>query len=122
MDWIIAAWGLLLFIAPFVLGFSASMAALWTCIVLGLVIALAAGYEAIVKDEARWEMIVAGIAGVLAVLAPFILGFTSNATAMWTSMIVGLIVAILAGWNYFQSGKTTKAAQVAARNGPLRQR
>ncbi len=122
MDWIIAAWGLLLFIAPFVLGFSASMAALWTCIVLGLVIALAAGYQAIVKDEARWEMIVAGIAGVLAVLAPFILGFTSNATAMWTSMIVGLIVAILAGWNYLQSSKTNKAAIVAALTGQLHER
>ncbi len=110
MHWIISLLGDLLLIAPFILGFSANTPALWTCIVLGVVVTLSAGYKAVAKDEAKWEVVVAGIAGVLAVLAPFILGYSSNATAMWTSIILGLVVAVLAGWDYFRSRKNTKTA------------
>ncbi len=110
MYWIITALGGLLFIAPFVLGFSANAAALWTCIILGAVVAVAAGYQAVTKDDARWEFVVAGIAGVLAVLNPFILNFSNNATPTWTSVILGVIVTVLAGWNYYQSSETTKTA------------
>ncbi len=110
MYWIIGLVGALLFMAPFILGFSANIAAMWTCIILGGVVALLAGYKAVMKDETKWEVVVAGIAGVLAVLTPFLLGFNSNATAMWTSIILGAVVAALAGWDYFQSDKTTKTA------------
>ncbi len=110
MYWIISLLGVLLFIAPFVLGYSANTAALWACIFLGVVVTLSAGYKAVAKDEAKWEIVVVGIAGVLAVLTPFILGFSSNAMAMWTSIILGVVVAALSGWDYFQLGKTTKTA------------
>ncbi len=110
MHWIISLVGALLLIAPFVLGFSPNTAALWACIILGVVVTLSAGYKAVAEDEAQWEVVVAGIAGVLAVLTPFMLGYSSNATAMWTSISLGLVVAVLAGWNYFQSGKNTKTA------------
>ncbi len=108
MYWIIAALGGLLFIAPFVLGFSANAAAMWTCIILGAVIAVAAGYKAVAKDDAKWEFVVAGMAGLLAVLNPFILGFSSNTTAAWTSIILGVAVAVLAYWDYIQSSGTAK--------------
>ncbi len=108
--WIITALGGLLFIAPFVLGFSANAAALWTCIILGAVVAVAAGYQAVAKDDAKWEFVVTGIAGLLAVLNPFIFGFSNNPTATWTSAILGAAVAVLAGWNYFQTSETAKTA------------
>ncbi len=112
MDWIIAALGILLFIGPFVMGFSANAAAMWTCIILGVVVAVAAGYKAVAKDNATWEDMVAGLAGMLAVVSPFILGFSSNATAMWTSIIVGAGVAVLAVCNYLRSNVTTETAQI----------
>ncbi len=110
MDWMIAALGSLLFIGPFVMGFSANGAAMWTCIVLGVVVAVAGGYKAVAKDNDRWECMVAGLAGIVAIIAPFIFGFGNNPTAMWTSIILGLGVAVLAGWHYFQSTRATKIA------------
>ncbi len=110
MDWITAALGILLFIAPFVLGFSANAAAMWTCIALGVVVAVTAGYKAVAKDNGRCEDLVAGLAGILAVVAPFILGFDNDPAATWTSIILGLGVAVLAGWHYFQSTRATKIA------------
>lgn len=99
--WIISILGVLFMIAPFVLGFSANTAALWTCIILGVVVALAAGYKAVTEDQAKWESIVAGIAGVLAVLAPFVLGFSNQADARWSSIMLGAAVAILSVYQYW---------------------
>src|SRR5574341_142456 len=96
MYWFLSILGVLLLIAPFVLGFSANAAALWACVVLGLVVALTAGYKAIAKDNANWELMIAGIAGILAVIAPFAMGFSNHAGALWTSIILGGVVAILA--------------------------
>ncbi len=106
MYWFISILGVLFLIAPFILGYSANGAALWTSLILGIVVALSAGYKAVAKDAAKWELAVAGVAGVLAVLAPFILGFSSHAGAMWTSIILGGVVAILAGRYVFGNPQT----------------
>lgn len=102
MYWIMSILGLGLFIAPFVLGFSANAAAMWACISLGLVVALAAGYKAIVQDQAKWEVALVLIAGVLAVINPFVLGLASNAGGTWTSIILGLVMVILAGKDIYE--------------------
>ncbi len=52
MYWILSIVGLVFLIAPFALGFSANTAAMWACIILGLVVALSAGYKAITQDKA----------------------------------------------------------------------
>jgi len=100
MYWTIGILGLALIVAPFVLGYSGDTNALWTSIILGAVVALVAGYKALTKDVAKWEDWVAGIAGLLAVIAPFVL-FSAQTTAVWTSVILGLVVAILAGYQVF---------------------
>ncbi len=97
MYWLMGTLGLVLFIAPFVFGFSANTAAMWACIVLGLVVALSAGYKAIAQDKATWEIVLVLIAGVLAVINPFLSGLYTNAGGMWTSIILGAVMAILAG-------------------------
>jgi VIT1/CCC1 family predicted Fe2+/Mn2+ transporter len=97
MYWIMSILGLVLFIAPFVFGFSANTAAMWACIILGLVVALSAGYKAIAQDKAKWQVVLILIAGILAVINPFILGYNTNAGGMWTSIIMGVVMVILAG-------------------------
>lgn len=101
MYWVTGLLGLAFIVAPFALGYSGDPFALWTSIVLGVIVALVSGYKAVAHDTARWEYVVAAIAGLLAVFAPFIFGFTALTIAMWTSIILGAILAILAGYQGF---------------------
>ena len=101
MYWITLILGLALIVAPFGLGYSGEPMALWTSIVLGLVVTLVSAYKAWARDTARWEYMVASIAGLLAVLAPFILGFSTLTMAVWASIILGALLAFLAGFEGF---------------------
>lgn len=97
MLWSTGIAGLALILAPFVFGYTTNPTALWTSIVLGAVMTIVAAYKMVLKDVARWEFWVAGGAGILAVLLPFVLGFRTETAALWSNVVVGLIVALLAG-------------------------
>lgn len=97
MFWITGILGLALVLAPFVLGYSDNSGALWSSIILGGVVLLVSLYEALVKDKSDWEYWLAGLAGVLAILAPFVLNFSAVGTAMWVSIILGLLIVIFSG-------------------------
>jgi hypothetical protein len=96
MLWTISVLGLALILAPYVLGYSGDTVPLWTSTILGAMIALASGHKVLAKGTEQWENWVAGIAGVLAVLAPYVLNFSGIAAALWTNVILGAAVAILA--------------------------
>lgn len=97
MSWIIAVLGVALAVAPWVLGYSDESAAMWTSIVLGVVVALVAAYDALVTNDRRWEEGLAVLAGAVAVVAPFIF-FSEVTAAVWTSVILGALVVVLAGY------------------------
>jgi O-antigen/teichoic acid export membrane protein len=101
MYWLTGLCGLAFIVAPFFLGYANNIPALWTSIVVGLIVAFVSVFRALDRQEARWEYIVAGVMGLLAVFAPFMLGFSAAATAMWTSIIIGAVLAILAGYQGF---------------------
>ncbi len=101
MFWVVGLVGLLFVVAPYVLGYTANTNALWTSLVLGALAAIAAGYKAIVKDAANWEYWAAGIVGVAAIVAPFVLGFTALTVALWTSLVIGAALVILDGYEVF---------------------
>lgn len=103
MYWITGILGLAFILAPFVFGFSGNSPAMWTSIVLGAVIALASLVEGWTRDDRNWEYWVVGLAGILAILAPFVLGFSSVSGALWTAIILGAVVALLAGTKVFAS-------------------
>lgn len=98
MFWVTGILGLALVLAPFVLGYSDNAGALWSSIILGGVVVLVSLYEGLVRDKSDWEYWLAGLAGVLSILAPFLLNFSAVATAMWVSIILGLLVVIVAGF------------------------
>lgn len=97
MSWLIALLGVVLAIAPWLLGYSDESAAMWTSLVIGIVVAVVAAYDAITGDERRWEEWLAVIAGAAAVIAPFIF-FSSVTTAVWTSVVIGVLLIVLAGY------------------------
>jgi len=105
MYWLEAVLGLALIAAPFALGYSNNPIALWASIVIGLIIMLASAFKAYTKTGARWEEWVDVIAGVIAILVPFILGFSALVTALWAFVVLGLLVAILSGYDLYATRK-----------------
>jgi len=94
MNWVTIIAGVVLFVAPFLFGYTGAPAALWTGLVMGVVIAFL-GYRKLY----RW----AAGAGVVTLIAPFVLGFSGIAAALWTCLIVGAVVALLDGYRGFLS-------------------
>lgn len=109
MQWLISILGLALIGSPFAFGYSTNPTALWTSIILGAVVALVAGYKAITRDETQWEDWVDVVAGLLVLIAPFILGFSTLATALWVSIVLGALLVILAGYQLFTPQQQTTA-------------
>ncbi len=97
--------GILLIIAPFVLGYRTDSPALWSNVILGIVVLLASLWKAYRPDATYWEYWVAGIMGILAIIAPFVLGFTPVVAAMWASIILGVIVLILSAYEVYELAK-----------------
>jgi hypothetical protein len=92
MNWVTIVAGALLFIAPFLTGYSGTPWALWTSLVMGVVI-VALGF----MQSYKW----AAIAGVVTFFAPWVLGFNGIGAALWTCLIVGGVVAIMDGYRGF---------------------
>ncbi|MBI2338466.1 SPW repeat protein [Candidatus Daviesbacteria bacterium] len=97
--------GLVSIIAPYLFNYSQSSAALWTSLAVGAVLIVASIFEGIAADKERWEYWVVGIVGLGAIFAPFVLGFSTLSTALWTLVIIG-IVTILAAWTKLFPGQT----------------
>ncbi len=102
MYWLTGLLGILLIISPFALSFNGDMPALWTTVILGLAVLIVSAYKAVTHDHARWEYWVAVIAGILAIIAPFVLGFSTLATALWASIILGLIVLTVSAYELWR--------------------
>jgi bacteriorhodopsin len=101
MYWVTGILGLALAVAPFLLGYSDHQMAMWTGIILGVVVLAASIFEALDESKAKWEWWVAGIAGLVAVIAPFVLSFSTMATALWTMIVLGIVVLVVAGYEVF---------------------
>ena len=108
MYWVTGILGLALMVAPFLLGYTSNPTAFWTSLITGLVILAVSTYKAITHDQARWEYMVATVVGLLAVFAPFVLGFGSLTIAVWALVILGGLVAIFAGFEGFFTRPQTK--------------
>ncbi len=93
VDWVNLVLGIALVISPWVLAFPTSIA-MYNAVIVGLVIGLVA-IGAIVAF-AQWEEWANLILGIWVFIAPFVLGFAADMTAMWTHVVIGLAVAVLA--------------------------
>ncbi len=101
MYWLIGILGLLLSSAPFALGFAANPAALWTSVLLGLAVVAVSAFQGLRHNTTPWEYWVAGILGILAVGSPFALGFAGLHPALYSSLVLGVLVVLLAVYQIF---------------------
>ena len=91
--------GFILFIAPWLLSFTATAAAAWSGWIAGALIVIAAVWAFF--DPARWQGWAMGILGIWAIIAPWLLGFSGLAGAMYLHVIAGLVVAVIAAYELF---------------------
>jgi len=89
MKWVTVILGVVLFLAPFVLGYSDDSGALWTSLVLAVVIAIL-GYVEQYK--------VVALVGVITFLAPWVIGFDGESGALWSCLLLGGATAVLNGY------------------------
>jgi hypothetical protein len=101
MYWLTAILGLALGVAPFVLGYSNNAAALWTSIVLGVAVIVLSGLEVVDQSKRKWEYWAAGVAGLVAIIAPFVFGFSTVTWALWVTVGFGFLILLVSGYEVF---------------------
>lgn len=89
------ALAVILFVSPWVIGFTGETLATWTAWVTGLVIA-AISVSAMFVKFAKWEDVASLVVGIWAMAAPWLLGFAIVTTALWAHVVVGAVLAVLA--------------------------
>lgn len=92
-DWAALVIGVLTALAPIVV--ATSMAAMWTMIVFGALIALAALWSLATPDSVASEYVHIAL-GVLLFISPWVMGFAAMTGAAWTAWIAG-VLAVAAG-------------------------
>ncbi len=105
-DWTNVVFGLWVFASPWVLqhpmitgtaaGERAASGVMWNLWIVGIAVAILA-LVALFAFQA-WEEWVNVALGVWLLASPWILGFNSVALLMWNAVIVGVLIAVFAGW------------------------
>jgi uncharacterized membrane protein HdeD (DUF308 family) len=93
-DWINLVCAVLLFISPWALGFSGDLTAARAAWVGGIIIFVMA--VAALVQFAEWEEWVSLIVGILVLISPGVLGFAAVHAALWSCVVLGIIVALAA--------------------------
>jgi len=88
--------GIWLIVTPFWFNYTTG-AARWNQVIIGIVVVVLSGLRALLPSQ-RWLSNLVGLAGLWAIVAPFILNY-NMAGAYWNEVIVGIIVALLAFYN-----------------------
>jgi hypothetical protein len=102
MYWITGLLGLALGVSPWVFQYTNENSAMWTSVIVGAVVVVVSLYKALMRDNTQyWEYWIAGLAGLVAIAAPFVLGFTALTAALWTCIAIGVVVAVVSGYEVF---------------------
>ena len=97
MYWITGILGFFLMLAPFLFNYTENLGGLWTSFSIGLLVVLASWLEGYERDHDSAEYWAAEILGILAIIAPFVFGFSNHSSATWISVSIGVLLAFFAG-------------------------
>jgi hypothetical protein len=107
MYWATGILGLVLAVAPWIFGYSGNTVALWTSLIVGAATIIVSWIEGTQADREPWEYWTAAILGVVAIIAPFVFGFSRYTTAMWSTIVLGALIAVFAGTRLGSGGFRT---------------
>jgi hypothetical protein len=100
-DWLNLVLAVLLFVSPWVLGFSGEQVPAWDAWACGVIVAVFS--IAALVNFAEWEEWVNLIVGAWLVISPWVLQFTAVTAALWTAVILGVVILVLAGWEIWST-------------------
>jgi hypothetical protein len=95
-DWLNLVLAICLFISPWVVGFVAETTPTWNAWIVGVVLAVFA--IATLSMFAEWEEWVNFVLGLWLIISPWALGFAANMAAMYTHVVMGVLVAAVSAW------------------------
>ncbi len=95
-DWANLVLAVCLFLSPWVIGFATEAAPTWNAWIAGIVLGALA--VATLSAFAEWEEWANMVIGLWLIVSPWLLGFMANVNAMWTHVILGLLVAAISAW------------------------
>jgi hypothetical protein len=106
-DWINLILGALLFLGPWLFRFADQPFAAWNSWIAGIVVA-ALSVAALIRF-AEWEEWLNVAIGVWILVSPWVLGFAGIRPAMWLSVILGVVIAVMAAWETWTTHHPTQA-------------
>jgi hypothetical protein len=106
MYWITGLVGLALMVAPFILSYNTDLVATSSSVGLGAFTVLVSIIKGAIRDVDRWEYWVIVFVGLLAIVAPFALGFRMQVGPLDASVILGVIAIVLAGYQILTHSPT----------------
>jgi len=95
-DWVNLILAVLLFISPWVVGFTGETTPAWNAWIVAVVLGVLT--IAALSAFAEWEEWVNGVLGVWLIVAPWVLGFAASVNAMWTHVVLGVLTVAMSGW------------------------
>lgn len=104
LSWTNFLLGLWLAVAPFILVYHGISAALWEDVIVGLLIAGFAFWRAVGPETQGMAAVswTVAVLGIWALIAPFALGYSEVAAAVWNDVIIGILVAALAFYRNYE--------------------
>ncbi len=92
---VLGAW---LIASPWIFGYSAFTAGAWDSVVIGAII-FVIGLTRVVSLVGPALARVNVVLGLWTIASPWIFGYAGGEPAMWNSIVVGIVVALLALWS-----------------------
>jgi hypothetical protein len=112
MYWVTGILGLILVGAPWIFGYADTSAARWTSVLVGGATLVVSLIEAAKADRETWEYWAAGLLGLVAIVAPFVFGFSTYSNALWSSAGIGILITIFSGTKLFTGTHQTGKSQL----------
>lgn len=108
--WIDLVLAVLLFISPWALNYAGVSTAAWNAWVLGVVVAVLAVLA--LTQYAQWQAWLTAILGIWVLIAPWVLGFSNVGGALWSHVILGILIALVALWRAWEDRQGMTRATV----------
>ena len=100
INWGLAVMGAWVALAPILLGSNGTPAYRWNGLIVGILVMALAPAAALSTDAQNSKTMnwITAALGVLLLLAPFILGYSVRAAALWSDIISGIVILGLSAW------------------------
>ncbi len=95
-DWVRVVLAICLFLSPWVMGFARVTTPAWNAWIVA--VALGALAFAALSVFAEWEEWAGAILGLWLIISPWVLGFAANGPAMFSHVVLGVIIAVVSAW------------------------